>query len=91
MADLTLADVQAAIADLKVHVQTEAGQVKDKLDANTAEIQALKDQIAAGDPVSQEQLQGLIDSIADTRSSVDNIVPPGAEAARIGGDNQPTT
>lgn len=91
MADLTLADVQAAIADLKVHVQTEAGQVKDKLDADAAAIKALQDQIANGTAVSQEQLQALIDSTTDTRNQVDNIVPPGAADARIGGDAQPTT
>lgn len=56
----TVQDVQQLVTDLK----DETDKVAARLDAQAAAIQALKDQIAAGTPVSQEQLDRLVDGLA---------------------------
>lgn len=75
MAKLT--DVQASIAALKTQVETEHAEVKAAVSAAvanfTAQIQALKDQIAAGSAATEADLDGLVAAIADVQTAIGTI------------------
>lgn len=66
MAEITLADVKAAVA-------TAAGQTKDAIiaavttesDQVKAQIQALKDKITGGTPITQADLDQIVGSVND--------------------------
>ncbi len=82
-----LGDVQNEIATLKTAVETEHAEVKAKVDSAvtsfTAQIQTLKDQIAAGTPATEADLDGLVASLKDVEAAVGTIsdevnVPPTA-------------
>lgn len=53
----------ASIKGLVADIDTETNAVAAKVDAQTAAIQVLKDQIAAGTPVTQADLDSLSDAL----------------------------
>jgi len=72
-------DLETLISD----IDAATNAVATKLDAQTAQIQALKDQIAAGTPVSQAQLDALAANLTTERdrlrvlgADASNPVPP---------------
>lgn len=61
----------ASIQDLKDAVANEAGEVKSKLDEQTAKIQALSDLLAAGGSVTSADLD-------EVKLAIENIFTPSA-------------
>ncbi len=72
----TLDEVKAAVQALKDDVATEATQVSAALKDLNDQIQALKDQIASGSTVTPADLDGLVASVKDIDTNVQNIVTP---------------
>lgn len=76
MAKLT--EVQAKQAEAIAAVQAAVARVVEDNTAQNVEIQRLKDQIAAGEPVTEADLDGLVASnqtIIDTMNALDPIPP----------------
>ena len=61
----TIEEVQQALADLQISVDT-------KQDAIATAIKALEDQIAAGSAATPEQLQTIVDGLKAVQADVDS-------------------
>lgn len=73
-----LSDVQAKQAEAIAAVQRAVARVVEDNEAQNTEIQRLKDLIAAGTPVTEADLDGLVSSnqsIIDTMNALDPIPP----------------
>jgi septal ring factor EnvC (AmiA/AmiB activator) len=66
----TIADVQAKVTTIGAAVHN----INVKLDGVAAEIANLKDQLAAGSPVTQEQLDALDASLQDVMTESSDVV-----------------
>jgi len=66
----TLADIQQSLTDLS----TVVGSVNTDLDRVAAEIQSLKDQVAAGGVITQEQLDALGQQVTDIKTAAQAVL-----------------
>lgn len=81
----TLKEVQDELAVLKQHISDESSKVQAKVKDLGDQVQALKDQLAAGTAVTAADLDGVVASIKDLETGVDTIdtppvVPPAPQA-----------
>lgn len=76
----TIADLEAKVTTLVNGVKSEQAQAAIKLQALADEIKSLKDQIAAGSPATQADLDRLATALDSITTAVANIIPDDAPA-----------
>lgn len=74
----SLAEVNAAVAQLTQAVAAERAEVQGKLGDLSAQIQALKDQLAQGQTVTPADLDAVVAAIAEINSGIQQISEPAA-------------
>ncbi len=72
-----LATITAALADAKTAAEAERTEVLTALALLVGQVQALKDALAAGGTVSQAQLDTVLASAADLKTSIQGVMVPG--------------
>lgn len=77
----TLQDLQSKIAQLASDIAAEKVEVQTMLTDLRTQVQTLSEQIAAGTPVTQEQLDTLVSSFDALDAAVKDISEPPAPVA----------